>query len=94
MKVLIVGSLNGRLSVAAKLALDKGATVAHAADIDETLASRRTGQSADLLVADRAIGIGELVRRLEAERIDAPIVACGTATEAQAAADALRDGAK
>jgi DNA-binding NtrC family response regulator len=94
MKVLIVGSLNGRLSVAAKLALDKGATVAHTADIDETLATLRTGQSADLLVVDRAIGIGELVRRLEAERIDAPIVACGTATEAQAAADAIRDGAK
>jgi DNA-binding NtrC family response regulator len=94
MNVLIVGSLDGRLAAAAKLALDKGATVAHAADIGEALSALRTGQGADLLVVDTAVGIGELVRRLEAERIHAPIVACGTATEAHAAADAIRDGAK
>jgi DNA-binding NtrC family response regulator len=94
MKVLIVGSLDGRLTAATKLALDKGATVAHAADISEALAALRTGQGADLLVVDTAVGIGELVRRLEAERIHAPIVACGTTTEAHSAADAIRDGAK
>jgi DNA-binding NtrC family response regulator len=94
MKVLIVGSLDGRLTAATKLALDKGATVAHAADIGEALGALRAGQGADLLVVDTAVGIGELVRRLEAERIHAPIVACGTATEAHAAADAIRDGAK
>ena len=43
MKVLIVGSLDGRLTAATKLALDKGATVAHAADIGETLAALRAG---------------------------------------------------
>jgi DNA-binding NtrC family response regulator len=94
MKVLIVGSLDGRLTAATKLVLDKGTTVAHAADIDETLVALSTGQGADLLVVDAAVNISELVRRLEAERIHAPIVACGTATEAHAAADAIRDGAK
>jgi DNA-binding NtrC family response regulator len=94
MKVLIVGSLDGRLTAATKLALDNGATVAHAADVGEALAALRMGQGADLLVVDAAVGIGELVRTLEAERIHAPIVACGTASEAHAAADAIRDGAK
>jgi DNA-binding NtrC family response regulator len=94
MKVLIVGSLDGRLTAATKLVLDKGTTVAHAADIDETLAALSAGQGADLLVVDAAVNISELVRRLEAERIHAPIVACGTATEAHAVADAIRDGAK
>jgi DNA-binding NtrC family response regulator len=94
MKVLIVGSLDGRLTAATKLVLEKGATVAHAADIDETLAALCKGQGADLLVVDTAVNISELVRRLEAERIQAPIVACGAATEAHAAADAVRDGAK
>jgi DNA-binding NtrC family response regulator len=93
MKVLIVGSLNGRLAAAAKLALEKGATIAHAADIDEALAALRAGQAADLLVVDAAIGIGELVRGLEAEHIRAPVAACGTATEAHAAAAAIREGA-
>jgi len=86
MKVLIVGSLDGRLTAATKLALDKGATVAHATDVGEALSALRLGQGADLLVVDTAVGIGELVRTLEAERIRAPIVACGTAGEAHAAA--------
>jgi DNA-binding NtrC family response regulator len=94
MKVLIVGSLDGRLTAATKLALDKGATVAHAADVGEALAALRMGQGADLLVVDAAVGIGELVRTLEAERIHVPIVACGTASEAHAAAEAVREGAK
>ncbi|MGA8610825.1 MAG: helix-turn-helix domain-containing protein [Xanthobacteraceae bacterium] len=94
MKVLIVGSLNGRLTAATKLALDKGATIAHVVDIGEALAALRAGYGADLLVVDAAVGIGELVRRLDAEQIHGPIVACGTATEAQAAAATIRDGAK
>jgi DNA-binding NtrC family response regulator len=94
MKVLIVGSLNGWLTAATKLALDKGTTVAHAADIDETLAALCTGQSADLLVADIAVGIAELVRGLKAERIHVPIVACGAAAEPHVGDDAIRDGAK
>ncbi len=94
MKVLIVGSLNGRLTAATKLALDKGATIAHAVDIDETLAALRAGRGADLLVVDVTINISDLGRRLEAERLRAPIVACGTATEAHAAATAVRDGAR
>jgi DNA-binding NtrC family response regulator len=94
MKVLIVGSLDGRLAAATKLVSDKGATVAHAADIDETLVALSTGRDADLLVVDAALNISDLVRRLETERFHAPIVACGTATEAHAAANAIRDGAK
>ena len=33
MRLLIVGTLNGQLSTATKLAMDKGATVTHATDI-------------------------------------------------------------
>ena len=32
MRLLIVGSLNGQLTTATKIAMDKGATVTHAAD--------------------------------------------------------------
>jgi two-component system, response regulator FlrC len=54
----------------------------------------RTGRGADLLMVDVAIDIRNLVTLLEAERIHASIVACGTATDARAAVAAIHAGAK
>jgi two-component system, response regulator FlrC len=94
MRLLIVGTLDGQLTTATKLAMDKGATVTHAADIAQALAVLRSGRGADLLMVDVAIAIRELVTGLEAEHIHAPIVACGTATDARAAVAAIHAGAK
>ncbi len=94
MRLLIVGTLNGQLTTATKLAMDKGATVTHAADIAQTLAVLRSGRGADLLMVDVAIAIRDLVSALEAEHIHVPIVACGTATDARAAVAAIHAGAK
>ena len=78
MRLLIVGTLNGQLTTATKIAMDKGATVTHAADIAQALAVLRSGRGADLLMVDVALDIRDLVARLEAEHIHVPIVACGT----------------
>ena len=94
MRLLIVGTLSGQLTTATKLAMDKGAMVTHAADIAQALAVLRSGRGADLLMVDVAINIRELVTALEAEHIHAPIVACGTATDARAAVAAIHAGAK
>ena len=94
MRLLIVGTLNGQLTTATKIAMDKGATVTHAADIAQALAVLRSGRGADLLMVDVAVAIRELVTALEAEHIHAPIVACGTATDARAAVAAIHAGAK
>src|ERR1700682_3755362 len=94
MRLLIVGTLNGQLTTATKIAMDKGATVTHAADNAQAVAVLRSGRGADLLMVDVAIDIRDLVRRLEAEHIHAPIVACGTATYARAAVAAIHAGAK
>jgi two-component system response regulator FlrC len=94
MRLLIVGTLSGQLTTATKLAMDKGATVTHATDIAQALAVLRSGRGADLLMVDVAIAIRELVSALEAEHIHAPIVACGTATDARAAVAAIQAGAK
>jgi two-component system, response regulator FlrC len=94
MRLLIVGTLNGQLTTATKLAMDKGATVTHASDIAQALAVLRSGRGADLLMVDVALAIRDLVSRLEAEHIHAPIVACGTATDARAAVAAIQAGAK
>jgi len=94
MRLLIVGTLNGQLTTATKLAMDKGALVTHAADIAQALAVLRSGRGADLIMVDVALSIRDLVAGLEAEHIHAPIVACGTATDARAAVAAIQAGAK
>src|SRR6202167_1506323 len=94
MRLLIVGTLSGQLTTATKIAMDKGAMVTHAADVAQALAVLRSGRGADLLMVDVAIDIRALVTALEAEHIHAPIVACGTATDARAAVAAIHAGAK
>jgi two-component system, response regulator FlrC len=94
MRLLIVGSLNGQLTTATKLAMDKGASVTHATDIDQALNVLRSGRGADLLMVDVALDIRDLVLRLEAERIAVPIVACGVSNDARAAVAAIHAGAK
>ena len=94
MKLLIIGSLKGQLSTATKMAMEKGAKVVHAETIDMALQSLRSGRSADLLMVDVAENIGELIERLDAEHIHVPVVACGVETDAKAAVNAIRSGAK
>jgi two-component system response regulator FlrC len=94
MRLLIVGTLKGQLTTATKLAMEKGATVTHADAIEQALAVLRSGRGADLIMADVAIDIRDLVLRLEAERIHVPIVACGTSNDARAAVAAIHAGAK
>src|SRR5215467_14553508 len=94
MRLLIVGSLKGQLTLATKIAMDKGATVTHADSSEQALAVLRSGRGADLLMVDVAIDIRDLVLRLDAEHIHVPIVACGITNDARAAVAAIHAGAK
>src|SRR5690606_35667601 len=94
MRLLIVGAHEGQLSEATKLAMDGGAKVAHAASIEVALNSLRAGRGADLLLVDVMADIAGLIAAIEAERFHIPVVACGTETNAAAAVNAIRAGAK
>jgi two-component system, response regulator FlrC len=94
MRLLIVGTLHGQLTVATKIAMDNGASVTHADGIEQALRVLRGGRGADLMMVEVAIDIRELVTRLEAEKIHVPIVACGTGSDARAAVAAIHAGAK
>jgi len=94
MRLLIVGGLQGQIGLATKIAMDKGAKVTHASDIEQALSSLRGGIGADLVFCDVALDIGTLVRGLAAERICTPVVACGVGTDTRRAVDAIRAGAK
>ena len=93
MRLLIIGSLKGQLTVATKIAVDRGAAVTHAIDTDQGLKVLRS-RGADLIMVDVGIDIRDLVDRLAAEHIHAPIVACGTDNDTRAAVAAIQAGAK
>ena len=94
MRLLIIGPLNGQLSTATKIAMDGGAKVMHVDDVPGAMATLRSGKGADLLFVDVSVNISQLVSQLDFERIHVPIVACGVETNATAAVDAIRAGAK
>src|ERR1700685_48005 len=94
MRLLIVGSLQGQIGAATKIAMDRGAKVTHANDLEQALAELRAGRGADLVLCDVTLDIGRLVRALATERICTPVVACGVGTDARRAVDAIRAGAK
>ena len=93
MRLLVVGKLNGQLSVAVKMAMNTGAKVAHVETIAAATQALRAGQGADLLMVDYELDIAALIAANEAERIRAPVVACGVGADAQRAGDAIRAGA-
>jgi len=94
MRLLIVGSLEGHIAAAGKIALSRGAKVAQVGTIDAALEALRAGQGADLLLCDIGLEIGDLCERLKTERINLPVVACGIGTDANTAVRAIKAGAK
>src|SRR6202034_8771 len=77
-----------------KLAMSAGARVAHVETCEAATYALRAGQGADLLMVDYHLDIAALIAANEAERIRAPVVACGVGADPRQAADAIRAGAK
>lgn len=94
MRVLIVGSLGGQSTIATKIAMDRGAKVAQVDTIEQATAYLRAGRGADLMMVDVSLDIGALIAANELERIIVPVVACGVNVRPDAAAGAIRAGAK
>jgi len=94
MRLMIIGSLNGQISQASKIALTRGAKVTHAEDIKQAMGALRSGKGADLIMIDVKFNISELIEMLKTERFSIPVVACGIETDATAAVRAIKAGAK
>ena len=62
MRLLVVGKLNGQLSVAVKMAMNTGAKVAHVETVEAATQALRAGQGADLLMVDYDLDIAGLIR--------------------------------
>jgi two-component system, response regulator FlrC len=94
MRLLLLGSLEGYISLAGKIALARGAKVTHVDDIERALVALRSGNGAELIMMDVKLDIRRMVDSLKQERISVPIVACGIGTDAEAAVRAIKAGAK
>ena len=94
MRVMMIGSVGGQLSVASKIAFERGAKVTHFETIDQALSALRAGRGADLIMAEFRLDLQKLTDALEAERIVVPVIACGVEADARGAADAIRAGAR
>lgn len=94
MRLMIVGLLEGYISVAGKIALQKGAKVIHCEDTEEALGALLNGKGADVVMCDVKQKIGPFVTALEENRIAVPVVACGIGSDARTAVKAIQDGAK
>ena len=94
MRLLIVGTLDGHIATAGKIALERGAKVAHVDTIDAALTALRSGQGADLIMIDVCLDVAKLCTSLESERISVPVVGCGIGADPKLAVDAIRAGAK
>jgi two-component system response regulator FlrC len=94
MRLLLLGPLEGYISIAGKIALARGAKVTHVDDIERALAALRSGNGAELVMMDVKLDIRRMVDSLKQERISVPVVACGIGTDAEAAVRAIKAGAK
>lgn len=94
MRLMIIGQLDGYISAAGKIALQRGAKVIHCEDIIEAIGALRNGKGADVVMCDVKLKVGKLIEGLEKERIYIPVVACGIGTDGRAAVKAIEDGAK
>ena len=94
MRLMIVGRLDGHLSEASRIAIKLGAKVSVCATVEQAIEALRSGQGAELMLADVVLDIEKLVDELDKERIHMPIVACGLeSTLPEVAAKAIAAGA-
>lgn len=94
MQVLIIGTLEGYMSAAGKIALSRGARVSHVDTTDAALEALRAGNSPDLVLVDVRLDVADLSKQLKQERISLPVIACGIGSDPKSAVDAIKAGAK
>ena len=94
MELLIVGTLNGQIGAASKIAIAKGGQVSLADGIDSALDILRSGKTIELVMIDVTLDVFKFISSLEAARINVLVVACGVANDTSLAVKAIKAGAK
>ena len=72
MRLLLLGPLEGYISIAGKIALARGAKVTHVDDIERGLAALRSGNGAELVMMDVKLDIARFVTYASVKGAKAP----------------------
>ena len=94
MELLIVGTLEGQIGAASKIAISQGGQVLIAETEGQALSILRSGKSVELVMIDVKLDIYRFIQSLETERINVLVVACGVANDPSLAVKAIKAGAK
>lgn len=94
MELLIVGTLDGQIGAASKIAVQQGGQVTLADTVERGLDILRAGKSVELVMIDVKLDVYKFISSLQEERINVVVVACGVANDASLAVKAVRAGAR
>ena len=94
MEILIVGTLNGQIGAASKIAISQGGQVLLADSAEKALEILRSGKTVELVMIDVKLDVAKFISSLEQERINVLVVACGVANDTSLAVKAIKAGAK
>jgi DNA-binding NtrC family response regulator len=94
MRLLIIGDLSGQFGAASAIAINRGARVKQAPNIDTALNMLRSGNGADLIMIDVKQDVKSLIDHMREEHIHVPVVGCGFDNNPQDAVAAIKAGAK
>ena len=94
MQLLIVGTLEGQIGAASKIAMAQGGQVSIADDIEPAMEILRSGKAIELVMIDVKLDVYKFIQSLENERINVLVVACGVANDPVLAVKAIKAGAK
>ncbi len=94
MELLIVGTLDGQIGAASKIAIAQGGHVSLADSVEAGLDVLRSGKTIELVMIDVKLDVYKFISSLENERINVLVVACGVANDPTLAVKAIKAGAK
>lgn len=94
MELLIVGTLDGQIGAASRIAIQQGGHVSLADTVESALEVLRSGKAVELVMIDVKLDIYKFISSLESERINVLVVACGVANDPSLAVKAIKAGAK
>lgn len=94
MRLLIIGTLEGHITTAGQIAMQRGAKVSHVPDIEGGLKILRDGPGADLVMIEVRQPVARFLKQMKQERMNTPVVACGIQSDPDTAVAAIRAGAK
>ena len=94
MELLIVGTLDGQIGAASRIAIGQGGHVSLADTVEKGLEILRSGKAIELVMIDVKLDIYKFISSLESERINVLVVAAGVANDTSLAVKAIKAGAK